>query len=372
MSAPDRLRLLHVVLDLESGGLERLVADMVRRTDRQRFETHVLALRFLGRHAKGLEAFARLHEARSRGGWSMLWPRQLTAQIHAIAPQVVHTHSGVWYKASLAARRAGVPRLVHTDHGRLRPDPWQDRFLDGLAARRTDVVVAVSEVLGAQLARAVVRDASRIVVVPNGVDTELFRPRADSGKVRAELGVGADVPLIGSIGRLDAIKAYDVMLEAFARLLAVWGEGPRPVLVLGGDGPEEARLTALARAPSLQGAVRLLGWRDDVHDLHGAFTLFTMSSWSEGTSLSLLEAMSAGLCPVVTRVGGNPVVLGDRLQHRLVPSGDPDALAAAWRAALADPERRRADARFARQRVEEAFGLDAMVRRYESIYLGAT
>lgn len=366
----ERVRVLHVVLDLEAGGLERLVADMVRRTDRRLFEPHVLALRFLGRHARGLEEFARLHEGRSRGGWSMLWPRHLSEQIRGIAPQVVHTHSGVWYKASLAARRAAVPRLVHTDHGRLLPDPWQARFLDGLAARRTDVVVAVSDVLGQLLARTVVRDASRIVVVPNGVDTELFWPRPDSGRVRAELGISGDAPVIGSIGRLDPIKAYDVMVEAFARLLAGWGEGPRPVLVLAGNGPEQARLSELVRARSLQGAARLLGWRDDVHDLHQAFTLFTMSSRSEGTSLSLLEAMSAGLCPVVTQVGGTPVVLGDRLRHRMVPAGDPDALAAAWRAALADTERRGADALLARQRVEEAFGLDAMMRRYQAIYLG--
>jgi glycosyltransferase involved in cell wall biosynthesis len=223
MALTDRVRVLHVVLDLEAGGLERLVAEMARRTDPRRFETHVLALRFLGRYAKGLEQFARLHEGRSRGGWSMVWPRHLSEQIRDIAPQVVHTHSGVWYKASLAAKRAGVPRLVHTDHGRQHPDPWIARILDGLGARRTDVVVAVSEALAHQLARTVVKGACPIVVVPNGVDTELYRPLPDSGKLRAELGIPSGAPVIGTIGRLDPIKGYDVMIEAFARLLATSG-----------------------------------------------------------------------------------------------------------------------------------------------------
>jgi glycosyltransferase involved in cell wall biosynthesis len=370
-AAGRRLRILHVVLDLEAGGLERLVADMVRRADRERFDVHVLALRYLGRNARGLETLAGLHEGpRSRGSWSMVWPRRLAAQIRGIAPDVVHTHSGVWYKASLAARLAGVPRLVHTDHGRLKPDPWRDRLVDGLASRRTDVVVAVSESLGEQLARTVVHDPSRIVVVLNGVDTERFRPRGDTGRVRGELAIPADAPIIGSIGRLDPIKAYDVMVEAFGLLRAGWTSGPPPVLVLAGDGPEQERLDALVRARGLDQAVRLTGWRDDVHDLHGAFTLFSLSSWSEGTSVSLLEAMSAGVCPVVTRVGGNPAVLGARLEHRLVAAGDPAALAAAWRDALLDPEARRADARVARQRVEEAFALDVMVRRYEALYRG--
>ena len=368
---PRRVRLLHVVLDLDQGGLERIVPDIVRRVSVERFESHVLALRFLGRNAAGLEAHGTLHVADPMPPWSMVWPRGLTAQLRAIAPDVVHTHSGVWFKASLAARRAGVPRLVHTDHGRQRPDPWQDRFLDGRAARRTDVVVAVSEVLAEQMERTVVRGAAPVVVVPNGVDTDAYRPRPDPGTLRAELGIAPDAPVIGTVGRLDPIKAYDVMLEALARLLDGWDAGPRPVLLLAGDGPERGRLEALRRARGLESAVHLLGWRDDVHDLYATFTLFTLSSWSEGTSLSLLEAMSAGLCPVVTGVGGTPAVLGERLAHRLVPPREPDALAAGWRAALGDGARRRADAQTARQRVEQAFGLDAMVRRYEAIYLGA-
>jgi glycosyltransferase involved in cell wall biosynthesis len=366
------VRILHVVLDLDQGGLERIVPDIVRRLPPERFESHVLALKFLGRNAAGLDAFGGLHVAGAMPPWSMAWPRGLTRQIGALAPDVVHTHSGVWYKASLAARRAAVPRLVHTDHGRLGPEHWKARLLDGLAARRTDVVVAVSEVLAEHLTRTVVRGAAPVVVVPNGVDTELFRPRADTGKVRAELGIPADAPVIGSVGRLDPIKAYDVMIEAFAHLRAAWDDGPRPVLVLAGDGPERARLEALVRAHGLEPAAHLIGWRDDVHDLYATFTLFTLSSWSEGTSLSLLEAMSSGACPVVTGVGGTPAVLGERLQHRLVPPRDPDALAAAWRAALRDPDRRRADACLARERVERAFGLDAMVRRYEAIYLGSS
>src|SRR5438093_10224690 len=95
----------------------------------------------------------------------------------------------------------------------------------------------------------------------------------------------------------------------------------------------------------LQVAVRLFGWRDDVERLLTGFDVFTLASRSEGTSVSLLEAMSAGVCPVVTDVGGNRSVLGSELHHRLVPSGDPEALAAAWVAALGDGggERRRAD-----------------------------
>jgi len=365
-----RIRILHIVHNLDYGGLERLVGALVRLTDPARFENHVLTLRDLGRFAEGLERDAGLHRQAPMRRASMLWPVALTRTIRAIAPDVVHTHSGVWYKASLAARRAGVRRLIHTEHGRQYPDPWLARTLDHLAARRTDVVVAVSERLGRQMADDVVGDRGRIRVVPNGVDTERFRPLAVNGAMRRELGLPDGARVIGSIGRLVPIKGYDVMIRAFAILRDTWRDGPPPALVIVGDGPERARLAELIEGHGLGGAVRLVGWRRDVERCYASFDLFTLSSWSEGTSIGLLEAMSTAVCPVVTDVGGTPAVLGDPLRHRLVPSGDAAALAHAWRDALADGDRRGADARAGRERIERLFGLVPMVRAYERLYTG--
>lgn len=364
-----RLRLLHVIQNLNYGGMERLLADLVLHSDSERFESHVLVLQYLGRFAEGLSQRATLHTAPPLPSWTMLWPGPLARQIRAIAPAVVHTHSGVWYKAARASRMAGVPRVVHTEHGRRSPDPWIHRTIDGRAAALTDVVVAVSDVLARQLEASVVRGRAEIRVIRNGVDTVRFHPLDDTGRIRRELGIAAKTPILGSIGRLEPIKGYDVMVEAFADL----AHGPTAEdarLVVAGDGSERDTLIHRANELGLGGRVHFLGWRDDVHDLLSAFTLFTMSSRSEGTSVSLLEAMSSGLCPVVTRVGGNEAVLGPGLSHRLVDSERPDALARAWRDALGDPERRRADALAARQRVEDAFGLMAMVRSYEALYRG--
>jgi glycosyltransferase involved in cell wall biosynthesis len=362
-----------VVLDLEAGGLERLVADLVRRADRDRFEMHLVALDFLGRYAEGLEAYATLHRSPPLGAWTMLWPGPLVRLFRSIAPDVVHTHSGVWYKASLAARRAGVPRLIHTEHGRPRwPYPWRDRVVERLAARRTDVVAAVSADVAGQLAHGIVTNGAKLRVIPNGVDTERFRPLPDDGSLRRELGVGPDVPIVGSIGRLDPIKGYDVVLRAFARCREGWaGPGPTPVLVLAGDGPERPSLEALAAELGVREATSFLGWRSDVETLLRAFTLYTLGSRSEGTSVGLLEAMSAGVCPVVTAVGGNPAVLGAELAPRLVPAERPEALAAAWSEALSARSKREADGEAARRRVKAEFSLAAMVRAYEQLYTSA-
>ena len=367
-----RVRVLHVIQNLNYGGMERLLADIVRRLDPERFEAHVLALGYLGRFAEGLDASGTLHVAGAdtKGRFSMVYPAGLARQIRGIAPDVVHSHSGVWYKASKAARMAGVRRVIHTDHGRPNPDPWVGRMIERAAARRTDVVVAVSDALAARMVATVVPRGCAVRVVHNGVDTGLHAPHGDGVGARARLGLPAAAPILASVGRLEPIKGYDVMVDAFARLRAGWSGSERPVLVVAGDGSARGALEAAATAAGVADGVRWLGWRDDIGDLHAAATLFTMSSRSEGTSVSLLEAMSAGVCPVVTDVGGNRAVLGAGLAHRLVPSEQPAALAEAWRAALGDGAARRADGCRARERVIEAYSLDTMVEAYEGLYLG--
>lgn len=366
--AAGRTRVLHIIQNLNYGGMERLLADIVRGLDRTHFDCHVLALQYLGRFAEGLREVAQLHLATPMSRWSMLRPTSLARQIASIEPDVVHTHSGVWYKAGLAARIAGVRKTIHTEHGRAKPDPFADRAIDAIAARRTDVIIAVSASVAEQLITTHIAPADRVRIIPNGVETNVLQPRADDGALRRELGISSNAFVLGSIGRLEPIKGYDLMVDAFARLIADWGEDEPPVLVVAGDGSERARLEQSVEQHGLRGRVHFVGWRNDIQSLLSTFTLFTMSSRSEGTSISLLEAMSSGLCPVVTDVGGNAAVLGQQLSHRLVPAGDTRALSAAWRSALCDPAHRRADARLARTRVETAFGLRAMIAEYEALY----
>jgi len=201
---------------------------------------------------------------------------------------------------------------------------------------------------------------------------------ADRRALRRELGIPLETPVIGSLGRLDAIKGYDALIDAFVLLRRRRRAGKPPVLVIAGDGPELAPLRAqIAALPASDAAaIHLLGWRTDVRRVLSAFDLFAMASHSEGTSVSLLEGMSAGICPVVTDVGGNADVLGAELSRRLVPRGDPSGFVARFADALSDAlsdtaagrARRLADGRRARARVETAFGVTQMVRSYERIY----
>ena len=135
-----------------------------------------------------------------------------------------------------------------------------------------------------------------------------------------------------------------------------------------GDGSERTALEALASELGIGDRVRFLGWRTDAERLYGAFDLFTLTSRSEGTSISLLEAMSTGVCPVVTDVGGNRAVLGQELEGLLVPDNDETGLAASWQRCLAEAPFRVEMGHRARLRVSSAFSLERMVDRHESLY----
>lgn len=364
-----RVRVLHVALDLEAGGLERLIVDLLNRVDPARFESHVLLLQEAGRHAADVRDKTKVHVSEPLSRWSMIRPRALARTIGGIAPDVVHSHSGVWFKASRAARLAGVTRIVHTDHGRLMPDPLGNRLSDGYAARRTRLIVAVSDPLAEYMRRALRLPQDKVRVVRNGVESVARAPEGGAA-IRRELGLAQGTLVIGSLGRLDHIKGYDILLEAYRRLRMADSSRPPPALVIAGDGPEEPRLRAMIAAMPriVREGVHMLGWRTDVRELLSALDVFALSSRSEGTSLSLLEAMSVGICPVVTDVGGNADVVGYQLRHRLVASESPSLFARALVTALHDAEARACDAERARARVAKTFSIEAMVRRYEQLY----
>jgi len=360
------VRVVHVIQNIHYGGMEKLLTDIVQHIDKTRFDLHVLALQYLGRYSRDIAGHATLHLGPKMSRLSMLRPAALAACIAKLQPDIVHTHSGVWYKAARAARLAGVPQLVHTEHG-VQPENPLPRFLDRRAARLTDTLVAVSQPLRTDMVKRLRLPESRIVVIRNGVDTQAFHPRTPSGAVYRALGLQPDQPIVGSIGRLESVKGYDVVIEAFGQLCR--RRRDRPVLVIAGEGSVRPELETLIARLGLRDRVFLLGWRDDALDLYAHFRCFVLGSWSEGTSVSLMEAMSCAVAPVVTAVGGNPDVLGPDLVQQLVPAGDVDALATCIDSTL-DPEAARCIGQKARRRVETNFGLGGMVRAYESIYLG--
>jgi glycosyltransferase involved in cell wall biosynthesis len=199
----------------------------------------------------------------------------------------------------------------------------------------------------------------RFEVVPNGIDTGQFRPdeRARAAR-RAEWGVAADQPVIGTVGRLVDAKGHAVLLRAAQEVLA---KLPGAVFVVVGDGPGDmpARLASQVARLGLEDRVRLLGHRDDVASIYPGFDLFCLPSLTEGFPNVVGEAMACGLDCVVTDVGDAPLIVG--ATGRVVPPGDPVKLAENIIWVAEHSADRDGDAH--RQRIVDAFSIARMVRQ---------
>jgi sugar transferase (PEP-CTERM/EpsH1 system associated) len=372
IAVPEAVKIVHVVLALDMGGLERVVLRLLGRLDRSRWAPVVVALDEPGVLASELARLDVPLRVMGRGlGLDVDLAVRLSSLLRRERACLVHTHNAAAHLyGAIAARVARVrdggrgPRVVHTKHGRDDPDQPRRVLVNRVASSLSDRVVAVSDDAAAVAVEIERVRAHRVTTIGNGVDTDEYRPRADAASARAALDTPPSGFHVGCVARLAAVKDHVTLLDAFARFRAV---RPDAHLTLVGDGPERASLEERAARLDLRRAVTFAGPRADVAPLLAAFDVFVLASLSEGTSLTLLEAASAGLAIVATRVGGNEEVVVDGETGLLVPAANPAALAEALAALAARPDRAAMGAA-GRARVERRFSVERMARAYAELY----
>ncbi len=288
---------------------------------------------------------------------------------------MVHAHglrAGIDASLAVRGRRGGdgtaVPVLVSV-HNLMRPDILGGpralvyRRAEGLAVRLSDRTFAPSVEIAEHLRATVSGAADKIEVLHLGVGAApLGLPPA--GEVRRQLGLGGEEQLVVTTARLAPQKALDVMLEALARLPG------NVVLAILGDGPLEDELRSHAARLGVADRARFLGWQDEVAGYVAAADVFCLSSKWEAVALAVQEAVVLGTPVVATDVGGMGELITDRVSGRLVPSGDPSALASALADVLASPEEGARYAAAAQDRLERDFSTEAMLDRLGRAYLG--
>jgi glycosyltransferase involved in cell wall biosynthesis len=188
---------------------------------------------------------------------------------------------------------------------------------------------------------------------------------AEPAKLREELGIAPDAPLIGAVGGLRPEKAFGLLVRAAKGLRDERGDVH---VVIAGDGPERQRLEDMIATEGLDGVVHLLGYRDDVPAVVSALDVAVCCSEREGSPLSVLEFMRAARPIVATDVGGIPDLVRDGEDGILVPAGDPAALAAAIAKLLGDPELAGELGTSARIRQRQQFDLAGNVSEIEGLY----
>lgn len=365
-----RVRVTHVVFDFNGGGMESLVADMANRFQDSAVEVSLITLSgrvgMLG--AKTRDRFKNFEVIKPVPLVSMAVPLGVARTIARTRPDVVHLHTGAWYKGALASRIAGVRRVVYTEHGREHHDPRLHRWIDRGAAQFTDAVVAVSSRLSKYLAKDVGIPASKICTIHNGIDTSVFCPGLPSSGLREALGISPESLVVGSVGRLEAVKAYDVLLEAAAILHSA--RAHPVVVVLFGDGSQRSALQAHAERLGISEIVKFSGWTSNPVDAYRLLDVFVLPSKSEGQSVSLMEAMACGVTPVVTNVGANAEMLGPELVMNVVEPNQPEKLAQATLAAALSGRRTSSVTTSVRSRATGLYSVERMMSEYEQLYRG--
>ncbi|HUH63492.1 MAG TPA: glycosyltransferase [Terracidiphilus sp.] len=278
-------------------------------------------------------------------------------------PDIVHAHlpHAAWIArwSRLAAPVRVVMDTIHTSStgalGRRLGYRWS-RWLP-------DRVTAVGEAAREAYVNAGMVSLRQTAVIPNGIDTELWKPNAEARhNRRRETGLG-DEFLWFAAGRLEPVKDYPTMLRAFAQAPGA------SRLVIAGSGPQEGELRALSAALGIQARVRFLGFEPDVLGWMQAADGFLLSSLWEGLPMGLIEASACALPAVATDVAGTREVIVDGQTGWLAPAASSSALVEKMRfLILATDTERRAMGERARQRVIERYSLDSVLDRWEALY----
>jgi glycosyltransferase involved in cell wall biosynthesis len=363
------LRIEMILPSMPRAGMEMVSAALGRALHKRGHEVGFTCIEGIGEVGMALrrDGFRVVH-VDTPGLRPNLVPRELGAWFRTIKPDVVHIHSGVWLKAAQAAHHARVRSTVYTLHG-IRPvENWYTPWYNRLAAMRTGRMVAVSGSLRNYLVNRIGVPQERVHVVHNGVSTESFQPRPRSGQLRREFGIPEHARVIGCVARLHPVKNHDLLIDAFAR---VRQRQPEAFLLLVGDGARRAEVQQKVQDLQLQHAVRITGELESIAPVYNEMEVFALSSHIEGTSISILEAMSSGVPVVATAVGGNPALLDGGRRGLLAPAGDVQEFAMAILRLLADDELRQRLSEQGRTDVASHYSVERMAEEYEHVYIAA-
>jgi len=368
-STMDRVRIIHVVHSLGTGGTEEGVRKLLVGLDSRRFEQIVCSVAPAPaiEPRSGARVISLGHIADKKG----FFIRKLEHIFRRECPDIVHSRNWGAIEAIPAARLAGVKAVIHSEHGleasMHRRQPLRRNVVRRLCFCLADRVFTVSLGLRAFYVEQLRIPADRILVLPNGVDIDRFRLQLEArSAMRQALNVSPETLVVGIVGRLDLVKDHRTLFEGVERVVS---EGLPLRLIIVGNGPERMALEEHVRRRSLiSSRTTFVGETSDVALQLNSFDVFALPSLAEGMSNALLEAMAVGVAPVATRVGGNSELIEEGVSGLLFEVGDAKTLADHLRVLASDAELRRSLGLNARKRVEHAFSLRRMLNNYACLY----
>lgn len=360
-------RVAYVIGELDKGGAEYQLVELVRQLDRTRFLPEVFVLSAQGHWIEPLRQLGvTVHTFPRRGSADLDRLRRLRAALRAFAPDVLHT---VLWSANVYGRTAalglGIPAVIAAERNVIRRPSWQ-RTIERLLDRATSAYLVNSSTIRDELVERGGLPAAKITVIHNGIDLSRLPPfTLDRRGARTALGFAPERRLVAQVGRLTAQKDYPTFLAAAALVAAAV---PDVDFLIVGQGEERAALEAWVAARDLGARVRFLGLRNDVPAILSGVDVLALTSLYEGLPNVVIEAMASGAVAVATDVGGARELIDSGTRGVVVPPRAPQAVADAMLTVLRDPALAERMALAARRHVEAALAVEAMAARTTAIY----
>jgi glycosyltransferase involved in cell wall biosynthesis/O-antigen/teichoic acid export membrane protein len=358
------LRVMFCTTSMHVGGAETLLFNLVRRLDPLRFSPELCCLKEAGELGEELAHTIPVHanllnhkfDVRILGRLTrLLRERQIDALVTVGAGDKM-------FWGRLAAWRAGVPVVISALHSTGWPDGIT--FLNRRLTPLTDTFVAVADNHAKHLRETEQLPSGRIHMIPNGIDTEKYRPLPQDDQLRHQLNIPLTAPLAGIVAVLRPEKNHELFLKVTAQ---VRREVPDAHFLVIGDGPRRAELETLAGQLGVAQCVHFLGKRSDVVRLLNLLDVFVLCSHNEANPVSILEALATGKPVVATRVGSIPeTVLNGETGYIVEPGSEPEMTRRIVEL-LVDPGKARRMGSAGRRHVVQNWSIERMVTGYENL-----
>ncbi|MHA7924519.1 MAG: glycosyltransferase [Marinobacter sp.] len=367
------IRILHVTFNMGFGGTEQVIRQLASNLDPMRFQCEIACIDGeVGAIGQELETDhgIKIHARRRGSGLdfkTIFWLRRLIKEGRF---DKVHCHQYSPYTYGWFAHWGTSARVIFTEHGRFHPDQYRRkaRFINPFIARTSSHLVAISKATKEALIEYEYLPEDRIDVIYNGIaPLTLNDTRRET--LRQELGVDQDETVIGTVARLDAVKNQAMMIRATRSLR---DQNHKVRLLLVGDGPERDNLQALTKDMELEASVIFAGFQPQPAAYLSLMDIFLLPSFTEGTSMTLLEAMSLGIPTVATRVGGTPEIVADGETGILTESDNLSEFTGALKLLLEQPCTGEQMGDKAKQRFRKCFSVAKMVEQYQKLYQTGT
>ena len=371
MSVNGKIHIVHITQRLEIGGLESFIVELCRNLDKDVFTVSVLCLNGYDElYSKHLAEYGvKVHLIKKNSRYDFGFLLRASAYLKSIGADIIHSHGGCFLYSSLIGKFAGVKGLVYTVHGMPVTCGLQAWLEEYFSCLMTDRIIAVSDEIAKDLKNGQRSAADKIDVIINGVDSDRYMPVKDKETIterKSAYGLPLNRKIIGSVGRLEEVKNYPLLLNAFAKLIHSGRHDCQLVLV--GSGREEIPLKLLASDLDIEERVSFLGMQYDLQMIYPLFDVFALPSLTEGTSLSLLEAQSCAVPAVVTDVGGNSAVIKNGINGYLSPSCNLEAMTAHLALCISCDREMVVMKKAARAGILDKFNLTAVLKQYQSLY----